>query len=300
MRRVAPVDLMLLATVLIWALNSTASRYILTHSVHPLGYAATRYLAAILLFLGFTWWRERSFRVARRDVPLVVLAGLLIFLNQLTFVYAVQKTSASTIGLMLGTVPIYAAIIATVVGLERPGRIFWFAAAVSFVGTGLIAAGAGVGVSGNLVGDLLAVGTAVTWAAYSVTNAPLISRYSPFRISSLVLPVGWLPLALVSIPQLESQQVSGLPWLVWLAFAFAIVGPLFLTNLTWFTAIGRVGLSRATLFSNLQPFFSVLFAVLLLSERLDGWEIAGGVAIMLGIFIERFGARVSAFVVAGE
>ena len=55
---------------------------------------------------------------------------------------------------------------------------------------------------------------------------------------------------------------------MWLAFAFAVVGPLFLTNILWFTAIDRVGPSRASLFANLEPFFAVLFAVLLLGERL--------------------------------
>ena len=299
-RRVSPVDVMLLATVVVWGLNATASRYVLTHGMHPLAYAAFRYFAAILLFLSFTWWRERSFRIESSDVPLVVLAGMLIFVNQLMFVYAVKLTSASTIGLMLGTVPIYAAIIARLAGLERPRRIFWVAAAVSFAGTGLIAAGAGGGVSGSLVGNVLAVGTAVTWAAYSVANAPLIGRYSPFRVSSLVLPLGWLPLAIVAVPQLDSQGTSQFGWLVIVACAFAVVGPLFLTNILWFTAIDRVGLSRTTLFSNLQPFFAVVFAVLLLSESLSAWEIAGGVLIMVGIVIERFGARVTALVVAGE
>jgi drug/metabolite transporter (DMT)-like permease len=290
---------MLLATVVVWGLNATASRYVLTHGMHPLAYAAFRYFAAIVLFLTFTWWRERSFRIDSSDVPLVVLAGMLIFVNQIMFVYAVKLTSASTIGLMLGTVPIYAAIIARLVGFERPGRIFWVAAAVSFAGTGLIAAGSG-NVSGSLVGMVLAVGTAVTWAAYSVANAPLIRRYSPFRVSSLVLPLGWLPLAIVAVPQLESQGTSQFGWLVIVACAFAVVGPLFLTNILWFTAIDRVGLSRTTLFSNLQPFFAVVFAVLLLSESLSAWEIAGGLLIMLGIAIERFGARVTALVVAGE
>jgi drug/metabolite transporter (DMT)-like permease len=299
-RKISPVDVMLFATVVIWGLNSTTSRYLLTHGVHPLPYAASRYFAAILLFLGFTWWRERSFRIARSDVPLIVLAGGLIFVNQVMFVYAVRLTSASTIGLMLGTVPIYAAIIARLVGLERPGRIFWAAAATSFVGTGLIAGGGGGGVSRNVLGNLLAIGAAITWAAYSVTYAPLLRRYSPFRVSSLVLPVGWLPLVLVSIPQFGSQRFAGFGWLIWVSYVFAFVGPLFLTNILWFTAIERVGLARATLFSNLQPFFAVLFAVLLLSESLSTWEIAGGALITTGIVIERVGARVSALVIAGE
>jgi len=296
----SPVDVMLLATVLIWALNSIASRYIVTHGFLPLAYGALRYAAAILLFWAFTWWRERSFRIDRSDLPLVLLAGAIIFVNQLAFIYGVKLTSASTIGLMLGTVPIWAAIIATLVGLEHPPRMFWAAALVSFVGVGLIAAGSGGGLGGDLFGNLVALSAAVAWAAYSLTIAPLMRRYSPFRISSHVLAVGWIPLMLVSVPQLREQSFDGFGATMVVAFAFAVVGPLFLTNILWFTAIDRVGVSRASLFSNLQPLFVVVLAVLLLGEKLSGLEVAGGFAIALGILIDRRGHRISAVVLARE
>src|SRR5215469_5231633 len=278
---------MLLGTVLLWALNIVVTRYVVTNGFHPLAYATVRYGAAILLFLAYTWWRERSFRIARRDLRFVGIAALMIFINQVCFVNAAHLTSASTLGLVLGTVPIFAGILATLVGLEHPGRAFWTAAVVSFGGVALIAAGAGGSFSGALLGDVLAVATAATWAAYSVAITPLMRRYSPFRISSVVLPLGWVPLALVSIPQLSSQTVDGFGWTMAFAFAFAVVGPLFLTNILWFTAIGKVGPSRATLFANLEPFFAVLFAVLLLSETLNALEIAGGALIAAGIVIER-------------
>jgi drug/metabolite transporter (DMT)-like permease len=278
---------MLLGTVLLWALNIVVTRYVVTNGFHPLAYATIRYGAAITLFLGYTWWREGSFRIARRDLRFVGIAAAMIFLNQLAFVNSAHLTSASTLGLVLGTTPIFAGVLATAVGLERPGRAFWIAAVVSFGGVALIAASAGGGFSGALLGDLLAIATAATWAAYSVAITPLMRRYSPFRISSVVLPLGWVPLALVSIPQLSSQTVDGFGWTMALAFAFAVVGPLFLTNILWFTAIGKVGPSRATLFANLEPFFAVLFAVLLLSESLNGLEIAGGALIAAGIVIER-------------
>ena len=294
------VDVMLLATVLIWALNAIASRYVVTHGFLPLAYGALRYAAAILLFWVFTWWRERSFRIDRRDLPLILLAGAIIFVNQIAFVYGVKLTSASTLGLMLGTVPIWAAIIGTLVGLERPTRMFWVAALVSFCGVGLIAAGASGGLTGDLFGNLVALSAAVAWAAYSLSIAPLMRRYSPFRISSYVLALGWVPLVLVSIPQLQQQSFDGFGWTMVLAFAFAVVGPLFLTNILWFTAIDRVGVSRAALFSNLQPFFVVVLAVLLLGESLSRLELAGAVAIALGIVIDRRGHRISAVVLARE
>jgi drug/metabolite transporter (DMT)-like permease len=297
-KRVSAVDLMLLSTVLLWALNITVTRYVVSNGFQPLAYATIRYFAAIVLFWVFTWWRERSFRIEWRDLKLVLLAAVLIFANQISFVTSVHLTSASTVGLVLGTTPIFVGIIAVIFGLEHLGRAFWVAAAVSFVGVGFIAAGASSARSGSVLGDVLAVATAATWAAYSVSIAPLMRRYSPFRISALVLAIGWVPLALTSIPQLRTQTTDGFTWKMWLALAFAIVGPLFLTNILWFTAIDRVGAARATLFANLEPFFAVLFAVVLLSETLNAWEIAGGVAIGFGIAIERRGAHAPDPVVA--
>jgi drug/metabolite transporter (DMT)-like permease len=302
---VSAVDLMLLGTVLLWALNITVTRYVVSHGFQPLAYGTTRYFTATALFWGFTWQRERSFRIALTDAKLVGVAALLIFANQVSFVSSVHLTTASTVGLVLGTTPIFVGIIASIAGFERPSRAFWLAAVVSFAGVGLIAGGASGGLSGDLLGDLLAVSTAFTWAAYSVAIAPLMRRYSPFRISALVLAIGWVPLALVSIPQLSRQSLDGFGWKMALAYGFAVIGPLFLTNILWFTAIDRVGPSRASLFANLEPFFAVVFAMLLLSERLSRWEVAGGVAIAVGIALERWrrparGVEPEPVVVLGE
>jgi drug/metabolite transporter (DMT)-like permease len=283
--RVRAVDLMLFGTVLLWALNSTVTRYVLTHGWHPLAYATIRYLAATVLFWGFTYARERSFRIRLRDVRLVVLAALFIWGNQVCFVYGIDKTSAATVTLFLGTTPIFIGVLASVLRVELMGRSFWIAALVSLVGVGFVASGSG-GFSGHLVGDLLALCTAATWAAYSVMITPLMRRYSPFRISSLVLLLGWLPLAATGWHQTATQSFH-FSSLVWVSFGYAVIGPLFLTNILWFTAMHRVGPSRASLFSNVQPIFGVLFALVLLGEHLTRWEIVGGVAIIAAVLTER-------------
>jgi drug/metabolite transporter (DMT)-like permease len=289
MRRFTVVDAMLLGTVLLWALNITVTKYVLEHGFQPLAYATIRYFAATALFWCFTYTREHSFRVHLSDSRLIALAALLIYVNQIGFVYGVDKSSAATVALILGTTPIWVGLIATLVGFERLQRSFWAAAMLSFLGVGLVAAGTG-GLSGKVGGDLLALMTAITWAAYSMAIAPLMRRYSPFRISALVLALGWVPLAITGAAQSLSQDFS-FNTLTWICFAYAVIGPLFLTNILWFTAIARVGPSRASLFANLQPFFGVVFALVLLGEHLDGWEIAGGVLIFTGIVLERVRRR---------
>ena len=283
--RVRAVDLMLLGTVLLWALNSTVTRYVLTHGFQPLAYATIRYAAATLLFWAFTWSRERSFRIARRDLRYIAIAATMIFANQLCFVYSIDKTSAATVTLFLGTTPIFIGVVASVIGLERMGRGFWTATLVSLVGVAFVASGSG-GFSGHLFGDALAVFTALTWAMYSVSITPLMRRYSPFRISSLVLALGWVPIAIVGSRQTTTQTFH-FGTLMWVCFAFAVIGPLFLTNILWFTAISRVGPSRASLFSNMQPAFGVLFALVLLGEHLTRWEVIGGALIISAVVLER-------------
>src|SRR5918994_2218113 len=136
---------MLLATVVLWALNLTVTRYILTHGFEPLAYATVRYGLAAAIFVAIVLLGERTLRIARRDLPLIGLAALFIFLNQLAFVYALDRTSASTIALILGATPAFAALIGLVLGLERLSRRFLIAAAISFGGGGPLAARSGGG-----------------------------------------------------------------------------------------------------------------------------------------------------------
>jgi drug/metabolite transporter (DMT)-like permease len=286
MRRPSTVELMLLTTVLLWALNLSVTKYILTHGFLPLPFASVRYGLAGAIFVALTLYAERSLRVERRHVPLLALAAGLLYLNQLSFVFALDVTTASTIGLVLGAIPIFAALLGLALGTERPTRRFWAAAVVSFVGVGLVAAGSAGETTASLTGILLGLSTAATWAAYSVTVAPLMRSYSPSRMSAYVLPAGWVAIVLTALPQ-SSDQDWTLGWEIWLLLVFSTLGPLVLTNVLWFRSIHRIGANRATLAANLQPFVAAVLAVILLSEPLSLLQIAGGALIALGILAVR-------------
>jgi drug/metabolite transporter (DMT)-like permease len=188
---------------------------------------------------------------------------------------------------MFGTLPIFVALVAMAFRLERLHARHWLATVVSFLGVALVAAGATSGLSGDLGGILLGLGASVTWAAYSVAMAPLMQRYSPYRISAFMLIAGSIPLFLSAVRQLVEQDWSGLGALAWACFVYSLFFSLVFTNIMWFTAIDRVGASRASLYANLQPFLGAFFALVVLSEEMTLPQVLGGLVIAGGILLAR-------------
>jgi drug/metabolite transporter (DMT)-like permease len=287
MRRPELADLMLLATVTLWGLNFTVTKYVLSHGFQPIAYGCLRFGAAAAILGGIAYGRERTLAVRRRDFLFLGASALIgITLNQVTFVYGTKLTTATSVALMFGTLPVMAGLFAFALGIERLSSRFWFAAALAIAGAVLVALGSGGGVSGHLWGDLLALAATVTWAWYSVAAAPLLSRYSPLRVSALAFVIGTIPLLGIGSQQLATQD-WGFPASIWLLSVFAVLGPLVVANLLWFGAISRVGPSHAAVFANLQPFIGAIFALLILSEPIGRLEIVGGLAIAAAIVLSR-------------
>jgi drug/metabolite transporter (DMT)-like permease len=298
MRRPELADLMLLATVTLWALNFTVTKYVISHGFEPIAYGVLRFGSAAVVFAAFVWWRERSFALRRGDLAVLAGAALVgIFLNQLSFVYAIKLTTATTVALLFGTLPVMTGIFAYLMGIERLNSRFWIAAALAFGGAAMVALGSGTGVSGQLWGDLLGFLASATWAWYTVAVSPLLHRYSTVRVSAVAFTIGTIPLLFVGLPQLTRQDYHDLPVTIWLLLAFAVVGPLVIANLMWFGGISRVGPSRASVFANAQPFLAAVFSLLILNEPLGRLQVAGGFLIACAILVSRIPTRARAEVV---
>jgi len=283
-----PPDALLLVTVLFWSFNFTVVKYALTHGWEPLAYSSVRFAIGALLFSSYTYAREGSLAVRRRDVLFMTGAALAgIWLNQLSFVFAVKLTTAATVALMFGTLPIFVALVSWAFRLEHLQLRHWIATVISFSGVALVAAGASSGLSGDLGGVLLGLCASATWAVYSAAMGPLMRRYSPYRISAFMGLVGSVPLLLTSVKQISEQDWGSLSALAWGCFVYSLFFSLVFTNIMWFTAIDKVGAARASLYANLQPFLGAFFALVVLSEEMGTIQIAGGLVIGAGIFLAR-------------
>jgi drug/metabolite transporter (DMT)-like permease len=282
-RRLDSADAMLITANVLWSLNYATTKYAFG-AWQPMAFALTRFAVAGLVFAAFVRWREGSLRVHRRDVPLVVAAAATgILLNQLTFNYAVKYTNAGNVALILASAPAFAALFATAARHEHVRLRHYAALGISVLGVAIVIQG-GSGIAGvSLGGDLLAVGAAVTWAAYAVMLRPLFARYSAARLSALMIVLGAFMLIPFGLPQAVHQDWGSIDRLSWSAWAYSAFFPLVVTNLLYFRSLRRIGASRATLYMYLQPFLGALFAALLLGEQVTAVQVVGGLVIVAGV-----------------
>lgn len=288
MRREASAELALLATVVIWALNFTAVKVGVT-DVAPLAFSVVRFSLGAAVTVALVRWREGPLRFQRADWPLLLAAALFgITINQFTFVNALAMTTAVNVALLIGTIAMWTSLIAVAVGQERLDLRHWGGVLAGLAGVALIVVGGQAAAGGgSLLGDAFALGTAVTWAVYSVLIRPLMQRYSALQLSAFMMTVGTAILVPFAIPQLVTQDWSHVraPAIAGLLYAtfFSVV----LTNVLYFTAIHRVGAARASLYTYLEPFLGVLFAVVLLGEHVAIVQLAGGLVVVGAIVLGR-------------
>jgi drug/metabolite transporter (DMT)-like permease len=281
-------ELLLLVVVLSWSFNFTALKYALGHGFAPLALAPLRWGMAALAFVGLTWHREGSLRLARRDFALVAAAAIVgVGLNQITFVYALRLTTASTVALVFGLLAVLMSLMSHLGGLERLRLRHWLAAALSAAGVALVALGADGGIGGDLGGILLALATVASFAVYSVVIFPLTKRYSPNRLNAVSTLVGSAFLFATAPVQLAHQDWSAPSLLAWGALLYASLGAVVLGSGLWLVAIRRVGPGRAGLYANIQPFLGAVLAVAILSESLGTLQVVGGIIIGAAIVLAR-------------
>jgi drug/metabolite transporter (DMT)-like permease len=282
----------LFAAVSLWALNYSVVKFGIGE-FELLALPVFRFGVAGLVLLAILRLREGAIGVHRADLARLAVAGFFgVTLSQISFVYALKFTTASDNALLGATAPIVTAVLATVMGLERSGRRHWTAALFGLAGVVLIVAGSpGVRLFGSgLLGDALAFGNVLVSSMSAIVVVPLLTRYSVYRVLTYEMLLGTAILLPIALPSLLAQDFSRVTGEGWAALAYMILATGVVTNLLYFTAMGRIGASRAAIYQYLQAFLGVLFAILLLGEGVGIVQLVGGAIVVASVILSRLPA----------
>jgi drug/metabolite transporter (DMT)-like permease len=272
-----------------WGLNYPILKFGVSQ-IQPLVFPVIRFSFGGVVLLLVLWAREGSFRVARADLPLLgTVAVLGITLNQACLVFAFANTTASNVALLSATTPLFTALLAALVGLERPGIRHWASTVLGFVGIVFIVAVAPIsgGASRPLLGAALALVASFCTAASTIPIRPLMRRYTGLRILTWQMLIGAALLLPIALPSIAIEDFGQIPLSVWGTLGYTAIVTGALTNLLFFAVIDRVGPSRATVFLYLQTALGVAFSAVLLNEHLSAAQLFGGTVVIVSILLGR-------------
>lgn len=288
--RFSTIDIMLVWMSFVWGINFSVVKTALAH-LSPLSFNSLRFGLASLFLLTLLWVIERDLSFRREDMVRLFLLGLIgNTIYQLLFIHGIDRTTASNSSLILAIMPIFVAILSSVLAVERVGRKVWYGVVLSFIGIFLIVQGAGRTLTltdQSWIGDLLILAGTICWATYTVLSKPLLQRYSPLKLTSLTMAMGTPLLVLVSIPSLKEQNWGSVSLQGWLCLIYSFCFAVAIGYTIWYTGVGRIGSARTALYENLVTVIAIAVAWIFLSESMTLLQILGAVLVLTSLYLAR-------------
>ena len=281
--------LLLMATVLFWALNWIAGRA-LRDDVPPYSFAFWRWVIASTLLLPFAWPHlVRGWPAMRRSWPIMLVLGVLgtTFCN-LTSYTGLKYTTAVSGSILNSFVPVIIIAISWAFLGQRLRASQWAGVVISLTGV-LSIVGRGdpmviLALTFN-VGDLWILASTLLWALYTVClrwRPPELHPLGLLGANAVVGLVAMLPVYLWSL-----ARGLNVNWTAeaWVGLTYAGVFPSVVGYIFWNNAVSRVGPNTAGMFMHLLPVFASLLAIAFLGERLHLFHVAGMALIFSGIWL---------------
>lgn len=254
-------------------------------------------LVAGALALVFLIVRPALLRIERGQLNFLITYGLVLALFNSTWTVSVFYNGAAVSTVMAYSSAAFTAILGWRLYGESLGLRKIMAVILSITGTILVA-----GAYNPLVWQLNPLGVAtgllsgVAFAGYSMMGKassrreinPWTTLFYAFLFGAVFIFLfnlfpAWLPQGIAST-NLFWLGDSLVGWLVLISLA---VGPTIGGYGLYMVSLGYLPVSVAQLIATLEPVLTAIWAFLLLSERMDGMQIAGSILIISGVLLLR-------------
>lgn len=268
---------------LFWAGNYVFGEMV-TREISPISLTFFRWAFAVLPLLALAWLVERpNWREAWREWKLHLLQSMLGLTGYTLLLYsALGLTGAVNAAVISAINPATIALAAAIFLHERLNRVQAIGIAVAFVGVTIVLTGGDLGQlveQGFGVGDLLVIASVLAWTVYSLISRRLVTPpITATAVQAVFAVVTMLPLIAVTGVSLPSSAGGAL------GLAYIVVFPSMAGYALWNIGAARVGPSRAGIFLNLLPVFTVVIA-LALGATLELPAVIGGAIVIAGVYL---------------
>ncbi|HEU0029090.1 MAG TPA: DMT family transporter [Kofleriaceae bacterium] len=277
------VHLILLAGQICFASLPVVGRLAIGH-VPPAGIVVVRMAGGAIVFT-LVAAQRRTLRVARGDLPLIVLSALLgNVINQEMFIHGLARTTATNAVVLGSTIPVFTALVAIVLGRERIKVLRLLGMAVAFGGVAALVGAEELSTSSeHFVGSVMVLINALSYGSYLVIVRPLAERYDPIALLALMFLVGTPIVAPFGIHAFAETPALVTSDYLFLAFLIAVptVGAYGLVQ----TALRRTESSLVAAYIYLQPVFATIGAMFVLGEDVGLRTVVCGAIVLAGVWL---------------
>ena len=274
-------------TIIGWSLAYVFTRMLLPYySAFSLGFM--RYLTASLaLFIIVCILKIKPPKL--RDVPWFALSGAVgFFLYMITFNKGQSTVSAATGSVIIATVPLITAFLASFIYKEKLKTFQWIAILIEFSGVIVLTVLSG-GFTVNK-GLLWLFISALELASYNLIQRKLTKKYTALSTTAYSIFAGTLMLSIFAPKAInEASSASAI------SFAYLIIIGVFssaIAYVSWAKAFTKAEkTSQVSNYMFITPFLTSIFGFLLAKEIPDKATILGGAIILFGVMIFNFGEK---------
>jgi drug/metabolite transporter (DMT)-like permease len=264
------VPLALVALYFIWGSTYLAIRF-MVETLPPFYGASSRFLIAGLLLMAFLKLRGTPWPARREWVGAAIVGTLLLAVGNGLVTYSEQTIASGLAAVLVGMVPLWAAIFATAWG-HRPTRLETVGLIVGFAGVGLL--NAGTSLNGHPLGAIICMVGALSWAFGSVWSRHL---HLPAGLMSAAAQLVCGGTVLVLMGAVTGEHLSHAPALrsVLAMLYLAVVGSM-VAYVAYVYLLKTVRPALATSYTYVNPAIAVILGLVLNGEPIT---FAGGIAL---------------------
>jgi drug/metabolite transporter (DMT)-like permease len=278
---------MLLVTVC-WASNIIAGKEALS-GFDSLALAQLRVTgtAVIYAICFFAAGRSPRLRLSGRNWLLLVAAALSgVTLNQLFFIGGLARSTVAHTGLIVALGPVMVLVIAVLIRLEALTTWKFAGMLISFAGVGVLTADkATIGNGAHWVGDLILLAGTAVFAVYTILMKEIADQYDALTLNTLIFVPGAVLMVPFCVRAVAATHWADLRLEAWWGLAFMVLFGSVVPYILFAYALTELTASRVAAFNYLQPIIASSLGIWVLSERLSGKVLMGGVLILAGVYL---------------
>ncbi len=275
----------LLATVF-WGVSFIATKTAL-HELTPLMIIIIRLLLGITFLVIIAVHTKKDFSIKLKQHAFILLLAAIAVFHLWIQVTGLQYTSAANTGWIIGTAPIFIAIMGVMFFKEKINLKQLLGIILAFTGLFLLISKgdfSSIDFISNK-GDFLVLASSFTWGVYSIVNKKISLTYPPLMTILylfILMAILILPFTANTDTLVRLEHLSSIGWVSVIFLGIFCSG---IAYVLWAQSLKEMDSSRVGAFLYFEPFVTIFSAWAFLHETITILMLISGIIIITGVII---------------